>query len=99
MVVIPTVRKSTVTSPSWQGGALCPALVMGERATAPKAAASAVVAQSTYVPYSALQYAASFSRGESRTSAHTPPNATRKVPFGGDVSCTAEGGGATRASR
>ena len=54
---------------------------IGDIAPVPKIAASVVNAQFAYVPYSAVQYATAFGREGSLTSAHTAPNATRKVPF------------------
>src|SRR5450432_3340318 len=58
-------------------------------AAVPNIAANIVIAQFTYVPYSALQYAATFSRGASRTSVQIAPNATRKVPFNTPSRCAA----------
>src|SRR6202035_2370988 len=71
------------------GRALWPAPVIGERLAAPKIAASVVVAQFPYVPYSALQYALALWRGESLTSVQTAPNAMRKVPFITPSKCAA----------
>ena len=89
IIAIPTVMKPNVTTVSCQGRALWPAPVIGERLAAPIPAANVVMAQLTYVPYSVLQYAPAFRRGESLTSIQTAPNATRKIPFMTPSRCAA----------
>src|ERR1041385_514431 len=71
IIAIPTVMKPKVTTVSCHGRAPWPAPAIGERLVAPKPAANVVMLQLTYVPYSVLQYAPAFRRGESLTSIQT----------------------------
>src|SRR6266545_48961 len=80
-ITSPTLMKPNVTTPSSQGCALWPAAEIGDSAAVPRIAASAVTAQFAYVAYRTPQYAATFTRGGSLTSAQAAPSAMRKIPF------------------